>query len=97
MLEILVLIKVTQSLANTCRMKSRSTGWSALFPLFWIGGEITGFIVASSHRHYTGDDFDMGAYGYAILGAILGGVLAYVIVKSLKDLTPPPIAPARML
>ena len=98
MLEILILVKVTQSLANSCRAKNRSAGWSALFPVFWVAGEVTGFIVATSQRHYRGDDFDMGAYGFAILGAIIGGVLAYVIVKSLKE-TPVDtgLPPARLL
>jgi hypothetical protein len=84
MLEILILVAMTKSLAGSCRAKGRSTAWSALFPVLWVVGEITGFVVALSGHHGVRQDIDVGDYGYALLGAVVGGVLAFVIVKTLK-------------
>jgi uncharacterized membrane protein YeaQ/YmgE (transglycosylase-associated protein family) len=81
MLEILFLIKFCKSLAATAREKNRPGGWGALGAVMWIGGEIAGAMVgASSHAD------GMGLYGYALVGAIIGAVIAYVIVKNLSTI-----------
>ena len=51
----------------------------------WFGGEVTGFVIALSTRRHVSDDFDLGSYGIALLGAIVGAVVAYAIVKSLPE------------
>lgn len=82
MLEIVFLVWFCKKLAAIAREKNRGGGWGALGALFWVGGEVTGFIVASgSHGEDTG-----AMYGYAILGAVIGAVIAYVIVKSLPEI-----------
>ena len=78
MLEIAFLVWFCKKLASMAREKNRNGIWGGLGALFWIGGEILGFMTGGT-RAVT----DMGAYGYAILGAIVGAVLAYVIVKAL--------------
>jgi hypothetical protein len=88
MLEILVLIKVTQHLANSCRMKNRSTGWSALFPIMWVGGEIVGLGYEISHNKLfdANGEIDFGSYGIGLLFAVIGGVIGFIIVKSLREI-----------
>lgn len=78
MLEIAFLVFFCKKLAGIARDKNRSGGWGALGVLLWIGGEVGGAVLSLS----MGKD-GMELYGYALLGAGLGAVLAFVIVKSL--------------
>ncbi len=91
MLEVLFLIKFTRHLAKMAREKGRSGGWGGLGVAFWIGGELTGFIVGGLA------DAGAGAYLVALLFAAMGATAAYFIVKSLGDelqaaLQPLPVA-----
>jgi uncharacterized membrane protein YeaQ/YmgE (transglycosylase-associated protein family) len=81
MLEIIFLIWFCQRLAAKAREKNRSGGWGALGAILWVGGEISGAVIGVK-----GGAQELGLYGYALLGAILGAVIAYVIVASLKPI-----------
>jgi uncharacterized membrane protein YeaQ/YmgE (transglycosylase-associated protein family) len=93
MIEIIILVQFCKKLAAIAREKNRSGSWGAVGAVGWIGGEITGAVVGAS-----GGSEGMNLYGVAILGAIVGAILAYVIVKSLKELpTNPDFPSARAL
>ncbi|MGE0397376.1 MAG: hypothetical protein AB7T06_11690 [Kofleriaceae bacterium] len=83
MIEIIILVQFCKKLAAIAREKNRSGSWGAVGAVGWIGGEIGGAILGAM-----GGAESMNLYGYAILGAILGAVIAYLIVKSLKELPP---------
>lgn len=82
MLEIFFLIWFGRKLAGIASEKGRSKGWAALGVCFWIGGEFMGFIVGALLGAQ-----QLGAYGLAILIAIAGAVVSYVVVKALPPAT----------
>ena len=88
MLEILILIKVTQHLAESLRVKNRSSGWAALFPIGWVGGEVVGLAyMLSRNKLIDGNgDIDFGSYGIMLLCAVVGGVIGFIVVKSLREI-----------
>ena len=88
MIEIIILVQFCKKLAAIARDKNRSGSWGAVGAVGWIGGEITGAVIGAS-----GGAEAMNLYGFAILGAIVGAVIAYVIVKSLKELPSDPNFP----
>ncbi len=88
MIEIIILVQFCKKLAAIAREKNRSGSWGAVGAAGWIGGEVTGALLG-----VTGGADGMNLYGFAILGAIVGSILAYVIVKSLKELPPNPDFP----
>lgn len=77
MLEILFLIGVYRTLGNKAMSKGHSKGWGALGILFWVLGEIVGFIIGGAL------DLGMGAYLLALFCAAIGAGIAYLIVNSL--------------
>lgn len=81
MIEIIILVQFCKKLAAIAREKNRSGSWGAVGAVGWIGGEITGAVIGAS-----GGAESMNLYGFAILGAIIGAIIAYVIVKSLKEI-----------
>jgi hypothetical protein len=80
MLEILFLVWFCRKLSAIARAKGRSAGWGGLGAAFWIGGEISGFVVGAIADAGTG-----GGYGLALLFAVIGAGVAYAIVSSLKN------------
>lgn len=88
MIEIIILVQFCKKLAAIARDKNRSGSWGAVGAVGWIGGEITGAVIGAS-----GGAEAMNLYGFAILGAIVGALIAYVIVKSLKELPSDPNFP----
>ena len=76
MLEIMFLVYFCKKLAAIARDKNRAGGWGALGAIGWITGEISGAIIGAK----AGGVASMALYGYALLGAALGAVVAYVIV-----------------
>src|SRR5262245_24565857 len=84
MLEILLIVKLSKSLAAKARDKGRPTSWAALLPILWIVGEFGGYIVGMA--------LDMGAAAYvvALVGAALGAGAAFLIVGGLagRELEP---------
>lgn len=92
MLEILFLIWFCKKLASMATAKHRSSGWGALGAIGWVGGEVGGFIVAIK----SGAE-GMGAYGYGLIGALVGAVVAYLVVSSLKERPPTDFPTARVV
>ena len=82
MLEILFLVWFCRKLAGMAREKNRSGNWGALGAILWIGGEVGGLVYGFS-KPYTSEG---SVYGWAILFAVLGAVIAYVIVATLKPI-----------
>jgi hypothetical protein len=92
MLEVLFLIWFCKQLAGMARDKGRSGGWGSLGAILWLGGEVGGAILGISSAS------DAGAmYGYAILGALVGAVVAYVIVATLERRSTDEIPIARVV
>ena len=77
MIEILILVNLTRKLSGIAEQKGRSKSWGLLFALMWIVGEIIGFIIGF------GLGMEMGAYGLALACAVVGGTIAWFLVKSL--------------
>ncbi len=80
MLEIIFLVWFCKKLAAIAREKNRPGGWGAVGAIGWIGGEIGGAVLGASTSRAQGMDL----YGYAIMGAVVGAVVAWVIVRSLS-------------
>jgi hypothetical protein len=83
MLEILFLIYFRKKLSGIAQEKGRSGAWGAL-ALLWVVGEVFGFVLAAMLG--TGDDV-MSMYPLALVGAIGGAVVAWIIVRSLSSRT----------
>lgn len=81
MIEIIILVQFCKKLAAIAREKNRSGSWGAVGAVGWIGGEITGAVIGAS-----GGAQSMNLYGFALLGAVVGALVAYLIVKSLKEI-----------
>jgi hypothetical protein len=80
MLEILFIVWLTKKLAASAFAKGHSKAWGALGAIFWIGGEIGGFIVGAVL------DLDrLAAYGLALLCAGAGAGMAAFLVSLLGD------------
>jgi len=77
MLEIFFLIWFGRHLANMAQEKGRTKGWAALGVLFWISGEVAGFVIGDLAGLGT------GAYGTALGGAAACAFIAWLIVRSL--------------
>jgi hypothetical protein len=77
MLEILFLVWFVRKLSAMAKAKGRNGSWGGLGALFWIGGEIIGFIIGGMTSS------GAGAYGLALLCAGVGAGIAYAIVNSL--------------
>jgi hypothetical protein len=92
MLEIIFLVKFHKSLAAIAKEKNRTVGWAGLGVILWITGEIAGAVLGAKN-HANG----MGLYGFALLGAVVGAVTAWVIVKSLTPIPTHPIPTARVV
>jgi len=89
MLEILGIIAFARLLSRTATEKGRSKGWAALGVLFWLGGELMGFVIGTILG------FEMFAqYGVALLMAAAGALVAYLVVKALPPLTSSDLGPA---
>ena len=82
MLEIFFLIWFAKKLSATATAKGRSGGWAALGVCLWIGGELTGFIIGGVLR------LGSGSYLTAILSAVVGAVIAWIVVSNLGDASP---------
>lgn len=82
MLEILFLIWFCKKLASIAREKNRPGSWGAVGAIGWIGGEIGGAVLGASTSNAQGMDL----YGYAIMGAIVGALAAWLIVRNLSEI-----------
>jgi uncharacterized membrane protein YeaQ/YmgE (transglycosylase-associated protein family) len=93
MLEIFFLRWYCTWLAAKARAKHRPGGWGAVGAIGWIGGEITGAVIAAKQRHIESG----GIYAYALLGAAVGAVLALAIVSALSPQPDPNFPTARVV
>ena len=80
MLEIIFLITLGRKLAETASNKGRSKAWAALGVLFWIGGELVGFIIGTLMGMQ-----GLAPYPIALALAALGVLVAWLIIKALPD------------
>lgn len=85
MLEIFLLITFGKKLAALANEKGRSSGWAALGVMFWIGGELIGFIIGAL-LGFEG----LAAYPVAIAVAALGAFVAWMVVKNLPAVSGAP-------
>ena len=83
MLEIIFIVTFGRKLGELAAGKGRSKGWAALGALFWIGGELVGFVIGAL-MGFQG----LGAYPIALALAALGAFVAWMVVKSLPDARP---------
>src|SRR5947209_5801550 len=92
MLEILLVVGLSKMIAATVREKGRKpTGYVVLLVLLWIGGEIMGAIVGVviAALHNPGalhQDFNIGTYVCALIGAACGAAIAFVVAHSVAPL-----------
>lgn len=85
MLEILFIIFLFKKLKIRALAKNRSKGLAWLLPSLWLGGEFLGGIIGGIILAVQGKavDGNLALYGYALLGAVLGAGLAFLIVRLL--------------
>ena len=84
MLEILLLIHLGKKIAAKAREKGRSGGaFVALLLFLWFGGEIAAMIAAMVVLGDGEENFFM-CYLAALVGAAVGGCLAFVAVNAIQ-------------
>lgn len=84
MLEIILMVSFGKTLATLARGKGRSGGWAALGVVFWLGGEMMGFILGAL-LGFEG----LAAYPFALGVAALGAFVAWMVVKNLPAVAGP--------
>ena len=99
MLEILALVYLTRRIGDIAREKGRKAGWFKFMTVvLWIGCEIGG-AVAGGIAAALLDWPEAVTYLFALVGAVVGAGLSFLIVKTLpvRDaalMQPPPPPPA---
>jgi membrane associated rhomboid family serine protease len=87
MIEILILISLSKNIAAKAREKGRSGGaFVVLLLALWIGGELFGAILGCVVSLVALDDDEpnmLMCYAGALGGAIVGAVVAFLIVKAI--------------
>jgi uncharacterized membrane protein YeaQ/YmgE (transglycosylase-associated protein family) len=87
MLEILVLIGLSKRIMAIAKSKGRSSaGWVVLLIVLWFAGEFTGGVIAAIAT-YPQEPL-LEAYLFALVGAVVGAVVTFAIVKNLPSLRP---------
>jgi MFS family permease len=82
MLEIILIISLSKKIGTIAENKGhKKGGYIALFVILWILGEIIGAIAGVA---ITGDD-GFGFYIFAIIGAAIGALIAFVVTNNLQD------------
>ncbi len=82
MIEIFLMVQLSKAIRKMMVAKGRSPGgYQFLAVALWIGGEITGAVIAASSARSQGD-----IYVGALLGAACGAALAFVIASSVRPL-----------
>lgn len=82
MLEIAALIWLFLKLKGMLELKGRGKGLAFLGPLFWLLGEFLGAFAGAVILAMVEIDNVILVYLFALLGAAIGGYLAYLIVKT---------------
>jgi hypothetical protein len=98
MLEILALYFMCKSMGNMLRDKGhKPLGYQVLLVLFWFGGEFVGAVATTvmlalvSGPNAVEQGFNVLAYVGALIGAVMGAGLAFLIAKLLPDRTVPTV------
>ena len=79
MLEIFILIGLYHLIAKNAEKKGQPRAFGWLGVGFWIGGEVIAFMIVMSQGKKT----MMDMYPYALLGAVIGSAVAFIIVNLL--------------
>lgn len=85
MLEIILIVVISQSISKQLKAKGRSAvGYVILFVMLWVGGEIAGAIFGVIVSGPTASDggFNFTIWVFALIGAAIGGTIGYVIASS---------------
>jgi len=98
MLEILILVALTNSIGKTVEAKGHKSGgykWGAV--AWWFGGEILGVIIGTV---ITGGEQGLPVYIIALIGAAIGASIAYSNANNLPvigpAITPKPVVPSTL-
>lgn len=84
MLEIIAIVLLCRKCMRTARAKGRSGGLFAfLAAVLWVGMEFLGVLAGA---FMTGDL--VSSYVFGLIGAVIGALVAWLIVKNLADRTP---------
>jgi hypothetical protein len=76
MLEIAMLIALTRKLLAMTTERGTHGAWSALGPVLWISGEVSGFFVGGMFGLE-----DLACYPVAIFFGVIGAALSWAIVR----------------
>jgi hypothetical protein len=89
MLDILILYALGHKIAATAKRKGRRpAGYVVLLVALWAVGEFSGAVAAAIYGTVTAGPGEPGPFvvvAGALLGAIAGAVISFVIVNSLSD------------
>jgi hypothetical protein len=108
MVEIIALLVLCEQIANMARRRGRSPALFVLMLLFlWFGGEVAGGVLGYSLSSAGGTRSDLNlvmVYGWALAGAVAGGVCAFVIARvirpvggSFREVPAAPVGRSRLL
>jgi hypothetical protein len=91
MLEIFLILGASRHIASMMKQKGRSpVAFVALFVVLWFGGEILGAIAGvalmTPQRGQPTESFKVGAYLCALLGAVMGGAIGYLVAFAVPSL-----------
>ena len=88
MLEIALLIVLTRKIGEICRGKGRAaTGLKILTVVLWFGFEFLGGLIGAIA---TAGEENVIIYICALLGAVVGATIAFLIAKNLAPINQPP-------
>ncbi|MEO6392595.1 MAG: hypothetical protein ABIP75_12135 [Pyrinomonadaceae bacterium] len=96
MLEILALIHLTRRIGEIVAEKGRKTfGYKLMAVALWIGGEFVSAVLGAVIAQVMGWPSAI-AYLFALIGAVIGAGIAFLIAKQLPPLAvePPPQPPS---
>jgi len=88
MLEIFLLVCLARKLGNNAEAKGHGRfGYQLMLWLFWFFGEVGGAVVGAmvSASGVRGEPNKLAIYGFALVGAILGALLAFGLVEMLPN------------
>jgi hypothetical protein len=91
-LELIVLIMLCRSIGKKVRAKGRAPlGYQMLLLAMWFGGEVGGGILGAMVSVVTRNEESafLMAYGIAVIAAIAGVTITFVIVNNLSSLRKP--------
>ena len=92
MLEIIAIWQLTKNIGQIVERKGhRSGGYKFLTVALWFGGEIVGAFLGLAITGYD-ESTQCLVYLVALIGAVIGGGISYLIANNLPDIAPPQLA-----